>query len=395
MSMILDVLSQRKNDNIIHLSNQEIIGIEIRRKRLELSYTLQGLCFDICSPSYLCKIERNQIQANNYILQEICERVSISSEQQQLLFHSYEVLLESVEAFVKDDIDVLNSFVIKGKGFENYRYRILLFMKYIYDGELYLAKGIYNELVKLLSSMQDIDMLIFSIFSVILEYKEKNYQEALDILNQIHGIPMDKNLSILYSKYLYLSSAMMLKGDTMFYYYEVEEKYKNMGYYTKLEELHYSLGIYALKIKSSYVFDYAINLLNDLEYKNSLQFLRAYLEKDFDTIHQLKDKPLNSFSKYLVQILEQNSSVNEVIMHLSSAQDDYDFSANLLKYLALTVEEEKRSFIQSTLPYYKKVKDAYVIHYFMKELLRFNQIKPHNKETITTIYEHFLNNEKR
>ena len=58
MSMILDVLSQRKNDNIIHLSNQEIIGIEIRRKRLELSYTLQGLCFDICSPSYLCKIER-------------------------------------------------------------------------------------------------------------------------------------------------------------------------------------------------------------------------------------------------------------------------------------------------------------------------------------------------
>jgi hypothetical protein len=238
-------------------------------------------------------------------------------------------------------------------------------------------------------------MLIFSIFSVILEYKEKNYQEALDILNQIHGIPMDKNLSILYSKYLYLSSAMMLKGDTMFYYYEVEEKYKNMGYYTKLEELHYSLGIYALKIKSNYVFDYALNLLNNLEYKNSLKFLRAYLEKDFDTIRLFKDKPLNSFSKYLVQLLEQNSSVNEVIMHLSSAQDDYDFSANLLKYLTLTIEEEKRSFIQSTLPYYKKVKDAYVIQYFMKELLRFNQIKPHNKETITTIYEHFLNNEKR
>ena len=129
MSMILDVLSQRKNDNIIHLSNQEIIGIEIRRKRLELSYTLQGLCFDICSPSYLCKIERNQIQANNYILQEICERVSISSEQQQLLFHSYEVLLESVEAFVKDDIDVLNSFVIKGKGFENYRYKREYFVR--------------------------------------------------------------------------------------------------------------------------------------------------------------------------------------------------------------------------------------------------------------------------
>ena len=66
---------------------------------------------------------------------------------------------------------------------------------------------------------------------------------------------------------------------------------------------------------------------------------------------------INSFSKYLVQILEQNSSVSEVIMHLSSAQDDYDFSANLLKYLTITVEEEKRSFIQSTLPYYKKVKD--------------------------------------
>ena len=142
MSILLDILSQKKLDGSIHASNQEIIGIEIRRKRIELSCTLNGLCFELCSPSYLCKIERNQIVANRYILAEICRRCSITDDQQNMLFHSYDVLLEAIKAYVKEDIGVIDDFVAQGQGFENYRYRILQFMKYIYTGDLYLAKDI-------------------------------------------------------------------------------------------------------------------------------------------------------------------------------------------------------------------------------------------------------------
>ena len=47
-------------------------------------------------------------------------------------------------------VSKLDSYVLQGKGFENYRYRIIQFMKYIRDNQLYLAKEIYNELVKII-----------------------------------------------------------------------------------------------------------------------------------------------------------------------------------------------------------------------------------------------------
>lgn len=392
---MLDILSQRKIEGAIQASNQEIIGIEIRRKRLELSYTLNGLCFDICSPSYLCKIERNQIQANSFILQEICNRVSITEAQQELLFHSYENLLKSIQAFVEDDLEELSSIVSQGEGFENYRYRIIQFMKYIREDDLYLAKKTCNELLKLLSSMQDLDMVVFSIFTAILEYKEKNYLETINILNKLDGINMDLCLSILYSKYLFLASAIMLKGDTLLYYTDIKNKLVKGGYYNQLEELDYALAIYAIKTKSSYLLDYSTKLMHKEIYLNSIFFLLGYQNKDMDLIHTYKDKKLNEFSRYLLEILEGNEAKIEVIMHLSSSHDDFDFSANLLKYLTITDVEEKRRFILNTIEYYKKIKDTFVLNYFMMELLKINQEKPKNKETCATLYDYYIKNEKK
>ncbi|RIA78215.1 hypothetical protein EI71_00527 [Anaeroplasma bactoclasticum] len=395
MSVMLDILSQRKIEGAIHASNQEIIGIEIRRKRIELSYTLSGLCFDICSPSYLCKIERNQIQANNYILQEICTRVAITVEQQELLFHSYEVLLQSIEAYLKDDMDTILKIVKQGEGFENYRYRIIQLMKYIREDDLYLAKKTCNELLKLLSTMQDLDMVVFSIFTAILEYKEKNYLEAIAILNKLDGINMDLSLSILYSKYLFLTSAILLRGDTLIYYTDIKEKLVKAGYYLNLEEMDYALAIYALKVKSTYLFDYSTKLIHNEVYLNSLKFIQGYQNKDMDLINTYKDKPLNDFCKLLFEILEGNEAKIEMIMHLTSSRDDFDFSANLLKYLALSDTEEKRRFILNSCEYYKKAKDMYVANYFMMELLRINQEKPKNKETVATLYDYFIKNENK
>lgn len=395
MSIMLEVLSQRKDEGMAHASNQEIIGIEIRRKRLELSYTLAGLCFDICSPSYLCKIERNQIQANYFILQEICNRVAINDEQQELLFHSYEVLMDSLKAYVCDDVSKLDSYVLQGKGFENYRYRIIQFMKYIRDNQLYLAKEIYNELVKLLSSMQSVDMVIFSMFTVILEYKERNYQEALSILKELEGILMDDNLSILYHKYLFLTSTILLRQDSVFFYNLASNKIKDLGYYSKLEELNYALGIYALKVKSDSLLSYANRLLHQDINKNTLIFLEAYLDHNMDIIEEYKNKPLSEFATYLASILDGKDANKEMIFHLNNAKDNFDFSANLLKYLALETPDEKRLFIIENVDYYKKVKDVFVSNYFMMELLRMNQDKPHNKETITTLYDYFIKREKK
>lgn len=390
MSDMLEVLTQRMSSGIIQHSNHEIIGIEIRRKRLELSFTLSGLCFEICSPSYLCKIEKNQIQANEFILQELCSRVSINKEQQKILFNSYEVLLDSVKAYVTLDKKLLDSYVLKGKGFENYRYRIIFFIKLISDDRLFQAKVVYNELVKLLSSMQDIDMLVFSLFTVVLHFKERNYEEALKILNKLEGVTMNEELGILYSTYLFLTSSMLLLSDTSFNYVEATNRIKNAGYYYKLEDLNYAFGLYAIKTSSERLFDFAIKLVHDDVHKNSLYFLYAYIRKDMETVNLYKDRQLNEFCKFIVSILDNEEGAIEMVKHLSGSNDRFDFNAYMLKYMTLTDSEDKRLFILNTLEYRNRVKDSFVINYLIKELLRIKTKKPHNRSTFSTISKYWL-----
>ena len=185
MSYMETVLREKKKTWDPKASNTEIIGLEIRRKRLDLSITLQNLCFDLCSPSYLCKIERNQIQANRQILNELCKRIDITDKQRKMLFNFYQILQDAVIAFAKGDLERLKEYYNQGQGFENYRYRLIQYIYYIAKDERFKAKEIYRELVRIMDSMQTLDMMLFSLFSGILFYKEDKYHICVSVLQAI------------------------------------------------------------------------------------------------------------------------------------------------------------------------------------------------------------------
>ncbi len=395
MSYMETVLREKKKTWDPKASNTEIIGLEIRRKRLDLSITLQNLCFDLCSPSYLCKIERNQIQANRQILNELCKRIDITDKQRKMLFNFYQILQDAVIAFAKGDLERLKEYYNQGQGFENYRYRLIQYIYYIATDERFKAKEIYRELVRIMDSMQTLDMMLFSLFSGILFYKEDKYRICVSVLQAIDTSVFNEYSNIIRLKYLYLASSMLLSYDTMAHYYEYKNLLYKMGFFEDLEKLHYSLGIFSLKIDSKMIFDEAVLLLHENLYKDTLLFLEAYKNLDIDKVNELKEKELTPFAKYLALTLHKEGNACEVIFHLSTRNDSYDFSADFLKYLCLTDIEKKKDFLMRYLEDAKLNENRFLIVFFLKELTRINMEKPEYKETVLYFYEYFQSLEKK
>lgn len=394
MDYMEKILKEKLNNWDVRQSNLEIIGLEIRRKRLELSITLQSLCFELCSPSYLCKIERNQIQANNTILNELCKRVDINDKQMEMLFHFYEILQQSVVAFVKNDVEELKNYVDQGVGFENYRYRIIQYIYFIYIDDKYKAKEIYKELIKLMENMQDTDMMIFSLFSAVLFYKEKRYRDSISILNSIDKRCLIDDAKVILLKYLFLSSNMILSHDTYYYYVECMNLLLERGYYKDIEELNYILGIFGIKTNSKFLLEKSLKILHNDIYINTLLYMKAYIDKDFDNLRELDNKELRPFAKYLKLTLDNNTNATEVIFHLSGRNDEYDFNTSLLQYLCLRDIDSKRNFILNFLNEINLVEDKYIVEYFLKEVTKLNIERPHYKETVYLHYGYYKSLEK-
>ena len=389
MNYMQKILSTKKTMWDVRSSNLEIIGLEIRRKRLELSITLQSLCYQVCSPSYLCKIERNQIQANNEILNELCKRLDIDEKQTRMLFHFHQILQQAVIAFVKKDVAKLKKYVDDGIGFENYRYRIIQYIYYIVTKDTYKAFDIYKELIRLLENMQDMDMMIFSLFTAVLFFMEKKYSEAIEILSSLDSKYLNDEANVVRLKYLFLASSMVLSVNTYFHYQEYKEMLYRLGYIDYLEESNYMLGLYGIKSNSILLYEQACNLLHVDLYKDTLVYLYSYKEKDFDKLKEMKDKKLRPFAEYLRTILDCNDATKELILHLSNKNDDYDFNTAILKYLCLNSIEEKRLFLIEHLSDKKEKVDLFQSALFLKEITRINIEKPHYKETVYLYYDYF------
>ena len=55
-----------------------LIGTELKRVRMSQSQTLSSVAGDLCSVSYLCKVEKAQLKPNRYMLNEICKKLNVS-----------------------------------------------------------------------------------------------------------------------------------------------------------------------------------------------------------------------------------------------------------------------------------------------------------------------------
>ena len=154
-----------------------IVGVEIKSRRKKQSITLEALSNDVCSQSYLCKMEMNKIEPNREFLREICSRLEITGDKLDNLLMLKDIIIGVIKALILDDNDFINSAYEEGNGLENYRFSIIRLAYYLANKKIGQAEIVYDELRCVISSMPEFDLAMFSALSALLSYYKADFKE--------------------------------------------------------------------------------------------------------------------------------------------------------------------------------------------------------------------------
>ena len=338
----LEKRSQR-DDDVYNL-----IGAEIKRRRVSQSQTLSSIAGDVCSVSYLCKVEKNQLKPNRHMLKEICKKLNMDSPKVNLLFQMRDMIVNAAIAYNNKDYETISNYYTKCISFDNYKTQLIEFIYYISQSKIKEASEVSYGLLKLLNVMGDAELNVFIIFYSILLYYEENYMEAVD--NLLCTISGEKNETILlliykclFKCYYKLNNPLTVKyGEKIIYILLQQMELEGVN------EFRYYLCLYYIKNKMFEETNRLINYINNESYKTSIIFL-------LDCIYKRKSEVnydlLRPFMKLIYCNLNYPSEYRKLYHNISlTEQLALDFNDNIAGYLALNSSEDK----------YKEILEVYI-----------------------------------
>lgn len=168
----------------------ELIGTELKLRRIKLSKTQEYICRNTCSISYLSKIENAEIKPNPKMLEEICKRLKITKESLETINNSKKIYEDIFKGIFNNDIKPLADAYEKVKGLNNYRAKLIMFLYYIYFEDVKNAEKQYKELDKLVSCMMLNDLVVLSFAEILYFFKLNYLADAYEIINELDSIAL-------------------------------------------------------------------------------------------------------------------------------------------------------------------------------------------------------------
>ncbi len=356
----------------------EIIGTEIKTQRLKNNLTQKQTSNNVCSSSYLCKIERNDIIPNKEYIQKLCDRVSISDDELKILYNLSKYIDIMIEAYyyeLKDEI--INNYNLI-KNFDNYKASIMKLIYYTYFNMLEEAIEVNNKLDKIVSSMNDKDLIAYAIFSGVLFSKIYNFKDANSILSRVirnkdvidilKAISMRELLHIYYltnsRRFLPLSNrAAMLNNQLMNHKKHDEVIFLQAKYY--LMNNIYDEFFYMIPKFKNTEYEDEIKLLDDI-YNQRVKKVSEYKKISF--FYRLINLYYTDKSMFKESVLVLNGLNKEEILYI--------------KYLEQTLRSEDDLFIDCDLnlfPSAISIHSWYLIeltkNIIVKRLVKMNRYK--------------------
>ena len=234
----------------------EIVGTEIKKRRKNRSQTLEALSENVCSLSYLCKIEKNQIEPNKSFLREICSRLELSDDKIDYLFELKETIANIIKAYLVEDYGFVEYAFVSGEGLENYRYDIIKLAYYISKKEIRMADLINSKLMSITTSMSDYDLAIYSIFASILAVLKYDFKEALDDIEYLDPKFIGKEAALLKAILEFKIHFAMNMADTPTYYEIAKKLSFEYGYYSSIESFDLATIISPVLLSKTRCFTY-------------------------------------------------------------------------------------------------------------------------------------------
>lgn len=372
----------------IHQSHNKTIGSVIKHYRKEQNLTLEDASTNICSISYLCKVENNQLLPSIQIKEELIKRLNISEEifEQNYCFKWIDEIIfnNSVsESVYKQNV---NKYDYKAK-LVKYAYHTLNLQDLNKSMESYLDLSNYIEHFK----AEEIILFFFLILSNF--YNSGNYLGLLKIYNEVNNIPIDSK-TLTYCKVIKVKTLYKLNKINEANYL-IDSLYKELITLNKIELF--------IKIKN---FEYAqkARLIDTSKLNEELQILADnpsyeidyiwfchfyYYQKDFTKalkyIKRIYRKKEYFHTMYLITLdkLKLKDELNNVLFNSSNDLmcENYSIVKNYIT--TKNFKNDKTTFLRNTLIHAKNyIQEVEIANYLSSESIKSFKSIHHYKDMV-------------
>lgn len=345
---IVEVL-RKKIDSLEN--SYELIGIELKLRRTKLSKTLEYICRNTCSVSYLSKIENAEIKPNPKMLEEICKRLKISKESIDTINNSKKIYEDIFKGLFNNDTKPLLDAYEKVKGLNNYRAKLIMFLYYIYFEDLRNAEKQYKELDKLVSCMMLNDLVVLSFIEILYYFKLNYLQDAYEIINELDNVslpfeylrPLITNIKLdiflLINSNLFLPQASELKN-----FYIKKSAYKNIEALDNKIRRYYIRNRYfaMLELDEDNPNDHDALLYSEIASKAPINYRYGYsdfaklLFYAYDNIEEFK----NQYEGLIANLSDSERLFIDTIYSLNFDEDYYNKIVEIYYPASLSLSDE-------------------------------------------------------
>lgn len=363
-----------KNNNVIILellkrqrckkNNHRELGPEIRYRRERLSMTLEQVSSNICSLSYLSKLENGQLEANQYYLEEICRKLKLDEDEIDKLLSADKYLIETITAFLEGNYSRVKELYESITSFYNYKSKIAQFIYYISSCDYVEAANLIRELNGLIGGMTDDDLVYYSGFMACFRQKNGECREALDILDALG----DFNTAVSGIKILTAMTrfnCLFMLGDSSIFlaYQSLCSLLSNTNDFHKLERYNYLINVFLIYSGSAYL---NLKLYLSDESKKNITLLKKVKDGIKPKLSEVKEA--TGMARLLALASIDKKKCFKEFDAYRGLDIDMEFSIYLIEYELLD-EEEKYSYIENKIiPIIRANNVFYLREYFLKEL---------------------------
>ncbi len=367
-----------------------VLGTELRNRRLSVSRTLNAIAYRICSVSYLSKLEHNKINPNRAYINEISKKLSLSQQSVDILMKSKSLLLEVVEAYLNGNMEVLEKSYNACEGLNNYRMELVRLIVEVSVGHYYDALEICNKLMSLLTSMSEIDLYVFTLFRGIIHFYYSEFKEAIDNLEALRECSINKIMSIIRDKFIFLSYQALNLSGIDYEYNRLVNELLEAGKYEEIEYARYVMAMYLLKNNSKEAYKQARYGLHEVFYVNSLDLMEKYYNHENIDYASIDNSISNNFLIGLKAIYTNDPEVEMVLSTIEHLEYDPGTDYLMLKYISLKTDVDRYNYlIKEVFPRLEFTGEGFLIKYFLNELSRLCQIQGRYK-IFSDIYSKFV-----
>lgn len=307
---ITQLIGQVKNYRQILYNKEKTIGSVIKHYRRDQKLTLEDTATGICSISYLCKVENNQIIPSDLILPKLVDKLKINEDEFNDIYDS-----NWISEIIEND-KVRNEFYLEHKKKTNYRAKLIRYAYTILnENNLVKAFQQFIDITKYLSHFKEEEMCFFLYLCIIICDKKERYSDVLTLCNEV--FEFNNNLQVLIK--------------------------------VKLKEIK---AVYKLEITSQidYYYNDAINLFIKYNDYKSIVYLRKY-----SLAHQSK---LITTKKFEDDILSLNNIDEEAMKYFNFCHNyfyRYDY-INAYNDISKIMNLNDHYFIMAVITLYKMKK---------------------------------------